>query len=169
MRSNQAVHLKCHANRKCSVACVYNCDRQKHFWSISGIAKRLYFVKFGEGTTYSWILHLPFVLWSHRILLNWNVPAELCAVQRTSCLYLATTLRAYSPFYASSPFCLLRVALVSSSCIALSVTYVLNNYMCCWNCQTPYFKSLNKCRPATLLSFENLVCTLPVLLIGLTL
>jgi putative flippase GtrA len=42
-------------------------------------------------------------------------------------LYPSTIVRAYPPLYASSPFCPLRVALVASFCVALSVAYVLNN------------------------------------------
>jgi len=44
-------------------------------------------------------------------------------------------LRAYSVFYASSPFCPLRVGCVASRCVAFCVKYVLNIYM--WLLELP--------------------------------
>jgi len=64
---------------------------------------------------------------SHTKFLNLNVPPKLLEVPHTICLFLLDYSDSLIPFYSSSPFCPLGVAVVASNFVALSVTYLLNN------------------------------------------
>jgi len=109
--------------------------RAKHVFT------RFCFVKFGERTAYSYRRSIYFLFYETARYFQIKMYRLSCAQFYVRSVYTSSNiLRAYSPFYASSPFCPLRVHLVASSCVALSVTCLLKNYM--WLLQLPDAKIL---------------------------